>query len=234
MLELQIGIIKANELADWFGIKLKSFSNTRAKKLKELEEYADFEDLGKTGINIINIKKPIYIKSKAYNIIAEEFDKAWGINGNKLDTCVNAAKKIYDRRNNDLTVKENTLITYTGNYKRETYGAAYSKNGAYRGTKGHCEIKLCKYIDNNYIPFTPAEEKIKKEIYRKYFKEIGEQIEELQKIKTSIKDGDITKEEYLFQLEAFTDSIWTNAIIELEKVLECPCKFATLLIDEAY
>ena len=69
MLELQLGIIKANELADWFGIKLKSFSNTRVKKLKELEAYADFEDLGKAGINITNIKKPIYTKTKAYDII---------------------------------------------------------------------------------------------------------------------------------------------------------------------
>ena len=234
MLELQLGIIKANELADWFGIKLKSFSNTRVKKLKELEAYADFEDLGKAGINITNIKKPIYTKTKAYDIVAEEFKDAWGTNGNKLDTCVNAAKKIYNKRNNDLTVKENTLITYTGNYKRETYGAAYSKNGSYKGTKGHCEIKLCKFDGENYIPFTPAEEKIKKEIYRKYFKEAGEQMEEMQKMKTSVKEGDITKEEYLLQLETITDSIWTNAIIELEEVLECSCKFATLLVDEAY
>lgn len=233
-MELHLGIMKTPELAEWFGVKPNTISNTRAKKLKELEEYAIFEDLGRKGVNIIEIKTPVYTKSKAYKIVAEEFDKSWGTNGVKLDTCVHASQKIYTKRHKDLDVKENTLKTYTGNYKREQYGAAYSKNGAYRGIKGHCEIKLCKFDGENYIPFTPAEEKIKKEIYRKYFQEAAEQMEELHKMKSAVKEGEVTKEAYLLQLEAVTDSALMNAMIELESVLECECRFATLLIDEAY
>ena len=49
MEELKLGIIKSKELADWFQISASTYYNQKSKKLKELEQYCKFEDLGKKG-----------------------------------------------------------------------------------------------------------------------------------------------------------------------------------------
>lgn len=48
-MELSLGIIKMKQLAEWFGISASSLSNRREEKLKELEDYCKFEDLGRKG-----------------------------------------------------------------------------------------------------------------------------------------------------------------------------------------
>ena len=57
--ELHIGIMTNQELADWFGIKEKSLRSCRKRKLQELKEYADFENL-RGKVNITKILKSIY------------------------------------------------------------------------------------------------------------------------------------------------------------------------------
>ena len=42
-MELKLGQMTNQELADWFGIKLSSFKNSKKNKLKELESFAAFE-----------------------------------------------------------------------------------------------------------------------------------------------------------------------------------------------
>lgn len=66
MVKLKEGLMKANEIATWFGMKVSSFSSSRKRKLKELEEYCSFEDLGRKGINI----KEIYIDT--YGNLAQD------------------------------------------------------------------------------------------------------------------------------------------------------------------
>lgn len=60
MIKLKEGLIKANELAAWFGMKVSSFSSGRSRKLKELEDYCSFEDLGRKGINIKEVYIDVY------------------------------------------------------------------------------------------------------------------------------------------------------------------------------
>ena len=48
-------IYNAAQLAEWFRIKPKSFSNNKIKKLKELEEYCKFNDLGRKGVEVIEV-----------------------------------------------------------------------------------------------------------------------------------------------------------------------------------
>lgn len=60
MIKLKEGLTKANEIAAWFGIASNTFSNTRKRKLKELEDYCSFEDLGRKGINIKEVYIDVY------------------------------------------------------------------------------------------------------------------------------------------------------------------------------
>lgn len=49
------------DLADWFGIQYKSFSNKKGKKLEELQQYADYIQDG-TKIKILKVYQPYYVK----------------------------------------------------------------------------------------------------------------------------------------------------------------------------
>lgn len=64
-MELEVKKYKVKELAEWFDISAKYFSTTKAKRLEELSQYADFEvNYTPTGriscIEITNVKVPIY------------------------------------------------------------------------------------------------------------------------------------------------------------------------------
>ena len=81
-------------MASWFGTTPKSFSNTRAWRLKELAKYAEFQiNYTQTGrissIEILEVKEPVYgaldlkaqfLKWLPFNIhdIAQNTEK-WGI-----------------------------------------------------------------------------------------------------------------------------------------------------------
>lgn len=61
--ELTIGFMSTQDLASWFGVSYGTFRNKKKQKLKELEEYAEFEEKY-GGVNITDIITPIYITSK--------------------------------------------------------------------------------------------------------------------------------------------------------------------------
>ena len=60
MEELRLGLIKMKDLAAWFQVSPGSFSNNKAKKLEELKRYCKFEDMGRKGINILEIYEAYY------------------------------------------------------------------------------------------------------------------------------------------------------------------------------
>lgn len=66
-------LYRNQDLADWFGLSYKSFSNAKSKKLEELKGYADFEvkDNGRTVL-IKKVYNPIYKKRARDNSIAVE------------------------------------------------------------------------------------------------------------------------------------------------------------------
>lgn len=84
------------DLAKWFGLSEKTIRNTRTKKLEELSEYAEFENLrGKVKIiRILDPEKTIYIKrgSKNYEFTKKKTKELWSSDG--LDTCSRVAQKL--------------------------------------------------------------------------------------------------------------------------------------------
>ena len=235
MKELQLGIVSPVELADWFGIKIKSFSNARAKKLVILSNYCKFEDLGRKGVNIIEIYTPVYNIS-AKQLVREDFSNLWGDkkhNNNKIDTAAHAAKKAYDKR--DWGVQSETLVAYFQRIKQEQYG----KNSTRKikqapGPKGSARYIFCKRMgDGEYEPFTEEELEIKKQIYKEL--KLGEDVEDLEEIralKEAKDNGEISLEDYAFYCEAATENRWNKYVSALNECFHCECTFATLLSDE--
>lgn len=132
------------ELAEWFGITLKSYLNNRQEKLKELNNFADF-DVIYGGVNIKWIYESIYFKksSEAYQIIKNNFEQAWHKSG--LDTAARVGSQIW-RENSRLQklISENTAKQYTCRVRKEFYGLVHKENSS--GTKGICKPR---WVANN-------------------------------------------------------------------------------------
>lgn len=134
--ELKLGKMTRAELAEWFGIKPRSYDNAKAKKLKELQIFADFEEVY-GGVNIIKIKIPIYAKkgSRAYNIIKEAFPNAWHKSG--YDTAARVGSQIW-RQNLELQdmITETTAKSYVSRVRTEYYGRVHKQE---TGSLGWCK-----------------------------------------------------------------------------------------------
>lgn len=214
------------ELAEWFGIKEKSFRDTRAKKLEILKEYAEFENL-RGKVNILKIKKPIYTKgSENYKLIKEKTVEQWNTTG--LDTCSLVAEKIKKNYNDKLFISDTTLYSYTCNSKRELWGKAYGS-----GEIGHCIYELCKEINNECIPFTEEEKNIKSKLLKKYF---GNADEKLFFITDMVKKGEIEQEEVGKTLEDMMnlDNNYMAFKTELEMIIGHTVVRATRVTTSAF
>ena len=186
-MELRVGLMTNNELAEWFGVKPVTFRNHKSKKLEELKKYADFELKGaKIYIKEIYGSK-VYIKRQDYSIVREEFTQVY--NKSKIDTASNVSKKIYRKRKDDLTIKESTTYEYTKAARNELYGKPFVGCGE----KGVCRYIWAKLIgEGQYERFNDTEQAIYKRLLVKYFRGTDEKtifVEDM------IKRGEITKEE---------------------------------------
>lgn len=229
--ELKLGIMTNKELAKWFGgIQEKSFRSTRAKKLKILEEYAEFEDM-RGKINITKVIKPIYIKNKNYKFIKEKTLEQWSNTG--LDTCRLVCKKITQKYYNNKEIqalKESTSYNYVSQSKREFWGKAFTTEGEL----GTCKYEMCKEINGECVEFTEEEKKIKQELLNKYY---GNDVsEKFVFIKDMLENKEITEQECWQELEKMTDmeNRYWNYRNELEEKIGTKVVRATRVETNAF
>lgn len=226
-MELKTGIMTNQELADWFGIKEKSFRTTRQKKLEELKEYAVFEDM-RGKVNIKKIIKKQYTKgSRDFKLIKEKTKEQWNENG--IDTCRLVAKKIAKKYKQELKVSDNTLYNYTCISKRELWGKAFGAGGEI----GYCVSEICKVINEICIELTEEENKIKKALLKKYF---GSADEKVLYVKDLVDNEEITKEESWELLEDIMnlDSNYWFFKCELQEKIGCKITTATKITTSAF
>ena len=122
------------------------------------------------GIDIKEVYFSVYEKqaSKNYGIVREAFDKEWSETG--LDSSSNVALKIYNKHKNELTIAERTTYDYTLKARNELYGKPWVNIGK----NGKCIYLWCKkeiLEDGTCVltQFTEEEEKIKRNLMKKYF-----------------------------------------------------------------
>jgi hypothetical protein len=198
--KLKLGTMTGQEMADWFGIKLNTYRQTKAKKLRELENFAKFH-IEKQKVYIDEIYIEVYSKrgSRTKQIVEEEFEKTWNKDG--LDSCSRVSQQIMKQFGEELGVKEDTVRHYTLGTRKKLYGTPWVSSGS----KGSCIFIWCKKhgegADAHYELLTPAEEEIKKELIKKYF---GDSNEKQIIVQGMVAKGEITREEAWGVLEELT------------------------------
>lgn len=62
MVELEEKVYSLSDLAAWFGISYSTMRNRKKNKLEELKFFAKYNDLGRKGIEIVEVYLPVYEK----------------------------------------------------------------------------------------------------------------------------------------------------------------------------
>lgn len=238
-------IYTAKEIAEWFGVKVNTFSNYRKKKLEILKQYCDFKDLGRKGIKVTKVYISEYA-GKTRQIIERDFKEAWskGVNkevkyfvpGNNLNTIKEAADYIYRKNEDVLNVKPVTVYKTTCSVKRDWYGIAKGRDGS----KGRCKWVYCVIDAENqvYRYFTEEEAAIKKEMLKIFFKDEAQRAEEIKGLQESRKLGEISDAEYIQKSEEILGLAeggdWDQFNDQFMKRIGAQCGFVLELEESAF
>ena len=235
MIELKENTLYSNkELAEWFGMKQKSFSNRKEEKLEELKAFADFELRGnkQKKVFIKKVYEPVYSKkgSENYEIIKANLEKYWSENGKGLDTCQRVGEEMYkEKLVSSITV--GTTINYTRRGKIDKYGINYVSSG----TVGRSVYSWGKRIQEGdkfkLVPLTEEEEEIKDKLVKKYF---GNTTDKQIFIQGMVDNGEITKEQAWEALEELTNmkEKFKAFKADFELAINNPIGRGTYLIEE--
>lgn len=118
-MKLRLGKMKSKEIAEWFRITPSTFFNNKAKRLEELQAYCKFEDIGKKGVNILEIYHDEYAGKVKYNM--KKWFNELSEEEQKLST-VDLANK-FPKEN--VTVTFGTLRVYFAALQQEKFGRGW-------------------------------------------------------------------------------------------------------------
>lgn len=195
MIELFCGKWTNKMLAEWFGVKEKTFSNTKKKKLEELKEYADFYE-EKRKVIITKVKQVFYVKKQSYKRIQELVEKNWSTNG--FDTCSHV-KELIKTDEALQHLADATIYTYVRKAHIENFGHPAKEDG---GAKGVCYYKWGKRDkddDKKPIYFTDEEKAYFFALIKKVFQVDPEMAAKEQALYQAYKKKEMSKEEYYEQ-----------------------------------
>lgn len=223
------------QIAQWFGLKGKKFSNDtqKNKKLQQLKLFANYELRGNKikKVFIKQVYQPVYSKqgSKSYQIIKNNYQKYWQDNGRGLDTIERVGEKIYEE---GLVpgIVSNTAVAYVGRSKREDFG----KNFLTEGKKGYSVYSWGKKVQRGdqiiLVPLSKQEQAIKNKLIKKYF---GNTTEKQIFVQGMVDNGEITKEEAWQLLEELTNMKGNFGAFkaEFEMLINSPVGRGTYLIE---
>lgn len=228
-MKLKLGMMTNKELAQWFGVSEGTFRNSKKSKLKELEYFASFEEV-KGKVNIKEIYFNTYSKqgSKNYQKVKDVIDEVWN-QETGLDSCARVGMEIKEKFGESLPLTERTIYDYTRKGRNELYGRPFLD----AGTLGKCSYTWCKKegegVAAEYRLLTDEEEKVKKELLKKYF---GDSDEKHAIVQAMVERGEIKKEE---AWEVFNDLTGTSTgsfmmfLGELQEKLGCQVVRGTLV-----
>lgn len=192
MISLHLGKYTNKELAEWFNIKTETFTRYKKKKLEELKNFADFDEIY-GGIYITNIKEPIYNKNSQK--IRELYKKGFEELRSPIDTVSNINNKIFEKYGKELTTLSSPQSGY--HYAIEVRNANYGVPFKDVGKLGRCYYLWCKVEkrDNNelyFVQLSPEEEQKKKILLKQFF---GTDEEKDILIAQMVDSGEITEAE---------------------------------------
>lgn len=192
MTSLHLGKYTNKELAEWFGIKTETFTRYKKKKLEELKNFANFDEIY-GGIYITNIKEPTYNKNSQK--IRELYQKGFEELRSPIDTVSNINNKIFEKYGKELTTLSSPQSGY--HYAIEVRNANYGVPFKDVGKLGRCYYLWCKVekrSDNElyFVQLSPEEEQKKKNLLKQFF---GTDEEKDILIAQMVDSGEITEAE---------------------------------------
>lgn len=214
-MELHLGKMTNKELADWFGVKVNSFTQHKKKKLEELKNFCFYEEVY-GGINVTAIINPIY--SKNSQKIREIYQQGFEELRNPIDTVSNINEKIYDKYHDNLPTLSSAASGY--HYAIEVRNANYGIPFKDFGKRGCCYYLWCKVEQKGdevyFIQFDEREEQIKQNLLRKHF---GTDEEKDILIAQMVDAGEITEAE-AYRLTREYRGLNSNGFMGFLKALE--------------
>lgn len=230
-MQLHLGRMKGAELAEWFGIGLKSYQNARKAYLAKLEDFCEFQE-GRGCVDILAIYYPEYIKNldgdaKLYlTIVKQSQDQLCSISG---------IAELLREEFKDCSL--DGLIKRMRKAGIKAFGVTKEEDS--RGMYGSREyVWAIKLYDapNHYRYMTPEEEARFDEIISGFYTTQPERVKKAALLEQSFKeDNTMTKEEYFKKKEALNLNVFYDVIKLFKKETGLQVVHATAHeIDEMY
>lgn len=219
MLELKLGFMSVEDLADWSQRSANTIKKDKKKWCeKNLSLYADYHYVY-GGVEILSIKEPIF-QGSGYKEVQQKYPKYWGTKGFPADTNINCWRKL--KKNMTNPIKDSVGQAYISKARVEDYGIAI-KNRKKEGRFGRCYYVFCKIINGEAYPFTPEEEKIKQELKEKHLKTDADVVFELKCLSLALENKEIKEKEYTERVKDITATKlgWDAFQEALEKAIHC-------------
>ena len=207
---LHLGKMTGQELADWFGITLKSYQNGRKNYLEKLEDFCEFNE-GRGYVEIIDIYYAEYIKNldndaRIYlTVVKQSRDHLCSISGIaevllNMPEFANCSYETLRKRMRKAGIK--------------AFGVTKDEDS--RGFYGSREyVWAIKLYDapNHYRHFTPDEEKRFDEIISGFYTTQPERVKKMALLEKVFQDDDsMTKEEYFQKKAALNLDVFFDVI----------------------
>lgn len=165
-------IYKNADLANWFGVTPKTFSNRKKHYLEILKQYADFEETNRK-IHIIQVFEPEYHKIYSINrkIVHEHYDEAWPgpYEQPDLNTISGASNLLYYKYEKSFTATENSVYRCMLQETNIRYGNG--RDNEKGGTDGYRKT-IWSTVDkqsNKIRALNEEEYRLLNELKRKYY-----------------------------------------------------------------
>ena len=215
MKELRVGKMTITELADWFGIQPNRLSRRKIDRLKELESYCSFKDLGKKGIEVLEVYYPVRMKDvsmkdvKLYKQLVEE----------QPDQITSVSAMIGELKEKEeyQGVKDNTLMKRLSKAGEIGFGKTKEKNseGIYGERNYVWAIKLKGKV--HYRRLTAEEDKIFNELISAVYASNPEKIKDAALLEEDFKNSNMTKEEYFERKELLGLNVFSGVLIKFRE-----------------
>lgn len=199
---LEVGVIYNNtELAEWFGISEKTLKNTKKKRLCELAEYVEFEQIkgGKVQIlRILDASVPcIYVKkrSEMYMRCKEQVPKVW--KKGEPESATRVAHKIQHIVNDTNERRFDSYRKYVSEVRNELWGSPKEDTSQCK----HVLAKMWKTGGEEYARYELLTEEENQKVQDLYdqmsgdVKDPREQKDRVIMLRYMLEDGSITEAE---------------------------------------
>ena len=207
-MQLKLGKMTSSELAEWFGVSKKTFTNNAQKYLDKLNDFAKYERVW-GGVEILEIYMKEYIKGYS-NVDDVYFNK-------EIDRCIKEqdglASIVGIANKAKLEVKEYAPLADNSLRYRMTKAANrnYGENGLMGTRAREWAIKLDDY--NHYRMLTKEEYNIFAEVTSEFQSKSPEKSIEKEKLEIRLREKEIDVDEYfklvdVCELSIFPQIIW--------------------------